>query len=71
MVCKALVDAMLDADVARVRRYTVRFADVVFPGETLRTQVWRRGDALIFTASTVGPDARVVLADGVMIAAAS
>lgn len=40
MVCAALVDAVLDADPTRVRTYTGRFTGVVFPGESLRTQVW-------------------------------
>jgi acyl dehydratase len=30
-------------DPARLRRLDVRFASPVYPGETLRTQVWREG----------------------------
>ena len=41
MVAKALVDELLDGDVTRVDAFEVRFAGVVFPGETLRTSVWR------------------------------
>lgn len=41
IVCKALVDELLDGDVARVRSFGVRFAGVVYPGETLRTEAWR------------------------------
>ena len=44
MVCKAVVDAELDGDVTRVAGYGVRFAGVVYPGETLRTSVWRDGN---------------------------
>jgi acyl dehydratase len=44
MVCKAVVDAELDGDVTRVASYGVRFAGVVYPGETLRTSVWRDGE---------------------------
>ena len=47
MVCKALVDAELGGDVSRVARYQVRFAGVVFPGETLVTRVWREDDRLV------------------------
>jgi acyl dehydratase len=41
MVAKALVDNLLDGDVARMAAFEVRFAGIVFPGETLRTSVWR------------------------------
>jgi acyl dehydratase len=52
MVAKAVVDAELDGDVTRVAGYGVRFAGVVFPGETLRTSVWRDGARLVL-ATTV------------------
>ena len=47
IVCKALVDEFFDGDASRVRAFGVRFAGVVFPGETLRTQVWREADRLV------------------------
>lgn len=46
MVCKAVVDAMLDGEPSRVRSYSAGFAGVVYPGETLRTRVWRKDDRL-------------------------
>jgi acyl dehydratase len=53
IVCKAVVDHVLGGDVARVARYQVRFAGVVFPGETIVTSVWRDGDdRLLLQAST-------------------
>ena len=42
MTCKALVDAVLDGDVAQVGSYGARFAGVLFPGETLKASVWKR-----------------------------
>ncbi|MCW2589760.1 MAG: hypothetical protein JWQ86_2187, partial [Mycobacterium sp.] len=42
MTCEAMVDARLDGDVGRVRSYGARFAGVVFPGETLRANIWKR-----------------------------
>src|SRR5437588_9883625 len=36
MTCKALVDALLDADVAAIRSYSARFAGVAYPGELLK-----------------------------------
>ena len=43
MVCKALVDNLLDGDAGRVGGYGARFAGVVFPGETIRASAWREG----------------------------
>jgi acyl dehydratase len=51
MVCKAVVDAELDGDVTRVAGYGVRFAGVVFPGETLRTSVWREDGRLVLVTT--------------------
>jgi acyl dehydratase len=51
MVCKAVVDAELDGDVGRVAGYGVRFAGVVYPGETLRTCVWRDGDRCVLVTT--------------------
>ncbi|HVU92502.1 MAG TPA: MaoC/PaaZ C-terminal domain-containing protein [Jatrophihabitans sp.] len=51
LVAKAVVDAELDGDVARVAGYGVRFAGVVFPGETLRTSVWREGDRRVLVTT--------------------
>ena len=52
MVGKAVVDAELDGDVTRVAAFGVRFAGIVFPGETLRTSVWREDGRLVL-ATTV------------------
>src|SRR5437879_60295 len=52
IVCKAVVDTLLDGDVAAVSRYKVRFAGVVFPGETVVTSMWREGDRIVLSAST-------------------
>lgn len=53
MTCKAIVDAMLDADVAAVGSYGARFAGVAFPGETLKVGIWK--DDGRFLASVVAP----------------
>ena len=51
MVCKAVVDAELDGDVNRVAAFGVRFAGIVFPGETLRTSVWREDGRLVLVTT--------------------
>jgi acyl dehydratase len=50
MVCKAVIDAVLDGDVGRVRRYRARFAGVVFPGETITVRMWSDAGAVFVEA---------------------
>ncbi len=52
IVCKAVTDHALDGDTSRVARYQVRFAGVVFPGETIVTSMWREGDRILIDAKT-------------------
>ncbi|MEW6474712.1 MAG: MaoC/PaaZ C-terminal domain-containing protein [Actinomycetota bacterium] len=52
IVCKAVVDTLLGGDVNAVARYQVRFAGVVFPGETVVTSMWRDGEKVILSATT-------------------
>ena len=61
MVAKAVVDAELSGDVTRVAGYGVRFAGVVFPGETLRTSVWREGDRLVLVTTVDERDGAAAL----------
>ncbi len=62
MVCKAVVDAVLDGP-EQVLSFGTRFAGVVFPGETLTTKVWRDGSRFVLTTN-VGD--RPVLTDAVL-----
>jgi len=66
MVCKAVVDALLDGDVTQVRGYRARFAGIVFPGETLRTRVWRTDNELVLTTTAVDRGDAPVLADAAL-----
>jgi len=63
MVCKALVDTLLDADATRVGGYGARFAGVVYPGETLRVAVWRDVDRYVGVVTAPARDNVTVLAD--------
>ncbi|MEE8384565.1 MAG: MaoC/PaaZ C-terminal domain-containing protein [Dehalococcoidia bacterium] len=60
VVCKAVVDGVLEGDVTKVARYQVRFTGVVFPGETVVTSVWREGNQLLLAAKTKERDTPVV-----------
>ncbi len=60
IVCKAVVDELLDGDVSRVARYQVRFAGVVFPGETIETSMWRDGNKILIAAKSKERGAPVI-----------
>jgi acyl dehydratase len=51
IVCKAGVDGMLGGDAAAVAGDRARFAGVVFPGDTIVTSMWRRGQSLYVAAT--------------------
>ena len=62
MVLKAAIGAEPD----RVAGYRARFAGVVFPGETLRTRIWREDDRLVLTATVADRDDAPALSDTVI-----
>lgn len=59
----ALLRAACDYDASRLRSMAVRFTAPVFPGETLRTEVWREDEGLAFRSKVVERD-QVVLGNG-------
>jgi acyl dehydratase len=67
LVCKAVVDAELDGDVSNVAGYGVRFAGIVFPGETLRTSVWRADGRLVLATSVDERDAAPALSGAELV----
>jgi acyl dehydratase len=63
VVCKAVVDNLLDGDTTAVGRYAVRFAGVVFPGETLRVRMWQGEGSVQVLVTAADRDDAPVLAD--------
>jgi acyl dehydratase len=63
VVGKAVVDALLDGDPSRVLSYSTRFSGVVYPGETLRTQVWSAPGRLVLTSTVDERAAAPALSD--------
>ena len=61
VVCKAVVDGLLDGDPSRVQSFSVRFAGSLYPGETIDTAVWRDGDRLTLLATCPERDGQPVL----------
>lgn len=52
IVCRAVIGEMLGGEVAQVMAFDASFVGIVFPGETLVTEVWRLDDALILSTTT-------------------
>lgn len=67
MVAKAVVDAELDGDASRVGGYGARFAGVVFPGETLRTSVWREAGRLLLATTVDERDGALALSGAELV----
>jgi acyl dehydratase len=61
--CRAVLRAFCDYDPALIRGFDVRFSAPVFPGETIRTEMWRDGNVVSFRARVLERDA-IVLNNG-------
>ena len=60
VVGRALLRGAYDGDPARFGRMECRFSAPVFPGETIRTEIWRLRDGAAFRARAVERDVVVV-----------
>jgi acyl dehydratase len=60
----ALLKLICDYNPARLKRMDVRFSAPVYPGETIRTEVWREGDGRFAFRSLVTERNIVVLNNG-------
>lgn len=65
-VCRAVVDGVLDGDVARAQDFSATFAGIVFPGETLDVSVWEDGDQLLISAAVADRDGAPALGNVVL-----
>lgn len=64
VVGRALVGQLCGGEPDRLRRLDVRFSAPIYPGETLRTEVWQQGDGRAAFRSTVVERALLVLNNG-------
>jgi len=60
IVCKAVVDGMLDGDVGRVARYQARFSGVFYPGETMVTSMWKENGKILIASKSKERDAAII-----------
>jgi acyl dehydratase len=65
---RAIVKACCGNDPDKLRKIQVRFSAPVFPGETIRTEIWRDGLTMSFRARAVERDT-VVLNNGLAVLA--
>jgi acyl dehydratase len=70
MAAHAVLRSCCDYDASRIRRLSVRFTAPVFPGETLRFQIWRGGDTRLHLRATVDARGATVLNNGLVELAA-
>jgi acyl dehydratase len=56
IVLRTLTDTLLDGDAARVGGFGVKFAGVVYPGETIRVRGWCEDGRILAAASVAGGD---------------
>ncbi|WP_338771217.1 MaoC/PaaZ C-terminal domain-containing protein [Nocardia vulneris] len=63
IVCKTATDTVLGAAAERVTGFRARFAGVLYPGETIRTRIWRQDNELVIAATVVERDDAPVLSD--------
>ena len=59
----ALLRSVFGFDASRISSMSARFSSPVYPGETLRTEVWQDDNAIMFRCRVVERD-RVVLDRG-------
>jgi acyl dehydratase len=68
IVLRTLTEELLGGDATQVADFGVKFAGVLFPGETLRVRGWREDDRIVASATVAGGerDGAPVLADVVL-----
>jgi acyl dehydratase len=66
MVAKAITDGFLNGDTTGVSTISAQFAGVVYPGETVRTLVWRDGERLVLNTTVPARNEAPVLTNGVV-----
>jgi acyl dehydratase len=62
-ICHALLKTLCDYDTARFGKMDLRFSSPVYPGETIRTEIWHEAGGAAFRARVVERD-KVVVSNG-------
>lgn len=60
MSCRAVLQAFCEFDPSRIASHAARFSSPVYPGDTVRIELWRDGDIVSFEASVPSRKATVI-----------
>jgi acyl dehydratase len=66
MAGRAVIEQVLDHDAARLKRLALRFTSPVWPGETVRYELWSEGAGLLRLRASVDARKTVVLNNGLV-----
>ncbi len=66
MAARAVIEKVLDFDASRLKRIAVRFTSPVWPGETVRYELWRESATVVRLRATVDARNVVVLNNGLV-----
>jgi acyl dehydratase len=66
IACRAILSAKLDFDTSQIKEFSCRFSAPHFPGEMLRTEIWRDGDTISFRCTVPSRGNVVVINNGRM-----
>ena len=56
VACRAMLKTVCSYDPGRISALSARFSAPVFPGETIRTEIWRDGGVVSFRARVMERD---------------
>jgi len=62
----ALIRSCCDYDTARFKHMRLRFSAPVYPGETIRTEIWRDGNEMAFRCKSIEQD-KIVINNGYLL----
>lgn len=65
---KVIIDHLCDGDPRRLKRLSVRFSKPVFPGQTIRTEIWKEGEKegrKVYGYETYNPEGIPVIKNGI------
>lgn len=62
----ALIKSCCDYDTSRFKRMRLKFSAPVYPGETIRTEIWRNGNEIAFRCKSLEQD-KVVINNGYLL----